>query len=285
MRSIADRSALVALSALALALAGCARSHEFLRLSKDSCGGALETAWVWFDPPDGHPPVVLVNMVHFGEHEFFGEVQAELDRASVVFVEGIRPKAGVDSRPDSQPAPDDPLAQLDQATSDLAFELRLVTQRDTLVSRPDYVCVDWTAEELRRQVALGKYVHGISRMRETVQRIVDQEVEVLRHKYPELSYEDLAQFVRRGPLRRQIAERLVQPAMEDRAIIRGRNQEVLRSLIEMAPTGLVAICYGADHGPDLARSLKCLGYECQAVTWHRVFGFDREPHPDVIPVP
>jgi hypothetical protein len=269
--------------ALLLLASGCAR-HEFLRISQDSCGGRLEAAWVWFDPPEGYPPVLLVNMVHFGEPEYFDEVQAELDRAPVVFIEGIKMCPPAEGMPESHPA-DAALLQLDRAITDLAFELRLVTQREALASRPDYICVDWTAEELRRQVSLKGSLSGVSRLRETVQCIVDQEADLLRQRYPELSYEELASFVRRGPLRRQVAERLTQAPVEDSKIIRGRNKPVLKCLLEMAPTSLVAICYGADHGPHLARSLEALGYERQAVTWHRIFGFDREPHPDVIPVP
>jgi hypothetical protein len=273
---------LVGLSLL-LIFPGCAR-HEFLRISEDSCGGRLEAAWVWFDPPPGCPPVVLVNMVHFGIHDYFEEVQAELDRASVVLIEGIRKPDRAESAPESGPTPDS-IDQLDRATAELAFELRLVTQREALVTRPDYMCVDWTADRLEQRVSLDRYLSGLSRLKETVQLIVDQEAERLRRQYPELSYEDLAAFVRRGPLRRQVAERLIQPPIEDPASIRGRNEEVLKTLLGMAPSGLVAICYGADHGPHLARSLECLGYTRQVVTWHRIFGFDREPHPDLIPVP
>src|SRR5262245_30409726 len=80
----------VAVCLLALALSSCAR-HQFLRISEDSCGGRLEAAWVWFDPPAGMPPVILVNMVHFGTYDYYEEVQQELDRATVVFFEGIRP--------------------------------------------------------------------------------------------------------------------------------------------------------------------------------------------------
>jgi hypothetical protein len=227
------------------------------------------------------PPVLLVNMVHLGAHEYFEEVQQELDRASIVFMEGIRMP---ESAPADAPAAA-PLARLDRAVADLAFELRLVTQREALVVRPEYHGVDWTASELGSRTSLEGYAGGIARLRETVQRIVDQEARVLRCDYPELNHDDLAAFVRRGPLRRQVAERLVEPPVEHRAIIRGRNEEVLRRLVELGPGGVVAICYGADHGPHFARSLATLGYQRRAVSWHRVFGFDREPHPDVIPVP
>jgi hypothetical protein len=273
------RIAAAAAGALLVLLGGCAR-HEFLRISQDSCGGRLEAAWVWFDPPQGYPPVLLVNMIHFGTQDYYAEVQAELDRASVVFIEGIREGESRESRPSA-----DTLSQLDRATADLAFELRLVTQRETLAVRPGYVCVDWTADELRARAPVDKYLSGVSRMRDTVQRIVDHEAEALRSEYPELSHEDLSNFVRRGPLRRQIAERLTQVPIEDPAIIKGRNEPVLRALLGIAPSGLVAICYGADHGPHLARSLEALGYARRATTWHKVFGFDREPHPDVIPQP
>jgi hypothetical protein len=134
-------------------------------------------------------------------------------------------------------------------------------------------------------VSLDRHVEGISRLRETVQSIVDHEAAALRCDYPGLSPEELGAFVRRGPLRRQIAERLVEPPDESSGLIRGRNEAVLRRLLVMGETGIVAICYGADHGPHLARSLEAVGYRRQCQTWHRVFGFDREPHPDVIPVP
>ena len=133
--------------------------------------------------------------------------------------------------------------------------------------------------------SLRPYRPGVACLRETVQLIVDHEAGILRRQYPELPLEDLASFVRRGPLRREVAQRLAQQPVEDPAVIVGRNETLLRQLLRTGSTGIVAICYGADHGPHLARSLEALGYHRQAVTWHRVFGFDREPHPDVIPVP
>jgi hypothetical protein len=269
---------------LSLVLSGCrCTRHEFLRVTDDSCGGRLEVAWVWFEPPADRPPVVLVNMIHLGTHEYFEEVQSELDRAAVVFIEGIRGDCRAESAP-SRPS-NCPLDQLEQATADLAFELRLVTQRDRLVTRQSYMCADWTEGELLKQVSFDRCMSGIACLRETIQCIVDHEAEILRQTYPELSREELAAFVRRGPLRRQVAERLVQPPEDEPALIRGRNEAVLRKLLTLGETGIVAICYGADHGPHLARSLEALGYRRQCQTWHRVFGFDRAPHPDVIPVP
>lgn len=275
------RPRLLVAVAFAAMLGSCAR-HQFLRVSEDECGGSLEAAWVWLDPPAGCPPILLVNMIHFGTPDYYEEVQCALDRASVVFLEGIR---GMDSRFDPASRPADELTQLDRAMTDLAFELRLVTQREALQPRSDYISVDWTAEELKSRVALQGFVRGIPRLRETVQRIVDYEVARLRDKYPGLTDEELAAFVRRGPLRRQVAERLVEPPIEHQSIIKERNAEVLRALRGIPPGGLVAICYGADHGPHLVRGLVRMGYEKRSVSWHRVFGFDREPHPDVMPRP
>ena len=240
-------------------------------------------AWVWFDPPPDSPPVVLVNMIHFGTHEYYDEVQAELDRAAVVFIEGIRGTCGVESAA-TRPA-EDALHRIERFTADLAFELRLVTQRDRLIARPAYLCADWTQEEFRKRVSFEPYMPGIACLRETVQRIVDEEAERLRRQYPELSHEELASFVRRGPLRRDVAERLAEAPEEHAALIRGRNEAVLRSVLALRETGVVAICYGADHGPHLARSLEAAGWRRQTTTWHRVFGFDRQPHPDIIPLP
>jgi hypothetical protein len=265
-----------------LALASCAR-HEFLRIREDSCEGRLEAAWVWFDAPEELPPVVLVNMIHLGSHEYYAEVQAELDRAALVFIEGIRcaPDGGAgDSRPRSGA-----LARVDQATADLAFELRLTTQREALVPRDTFVCADWTEKQLLERCSIERYSRGVSCLRETVQMIVDHEATELRRRYPELPLEDLAGFVRRGPLRREVAERLTEAPVEDPAVIVGRNETLLRRLLTTGANGVVAICYGADHGPHLARSLETLGYRRHRQTWHRVFGFDQEPHPDVIPVP
>jgi hypothetical protein len=280
MRCTGKRSRLLLCLLLVAALPACATRHEFLRITRDSCGGGLEAAWVWFEPPPDCPPVVLVNMIHFGSHEYFEEVQAELDRAAVVFIEGIAGRCA-----DSAPASPAALDRLDRATAELAFELRLVTQRETLVTRPEYVCADWTEDELRQQVSVDRHLSGISRLREAVQCIVDEEAARLRGDYPGLSYEDLSAFVRRGPLRRQVAERLIDPPEESAGLILGRNEAVLRRLLVMGDGGIVAICYGADHGPHLARSLEAVGYRRQCQTWHRVFSFDRQPHPDVIPVP
>jgi hypothetical protein len=282
MRFTGSRGLLLLVLLLVAALPACASRHQFLRISRDSCGGRLEAAWVWFEPPPDCPPVLLVNMIHFGSHEYFEEVQAELDRAPFVFIEGITGRCA--DSPTSRRSPD-ALDQLDRATAELAFELRLVTQRDTLVTRPTYICADWTEDELHQRVSLDRHLAGIARLRETVQCIVDEEAASLRGDYPGLSYEELAAFVRRGPLRRQVAERLTEPPDEEGALILGRNEAVLRRLLVMGQTGLVAICYGADHGPHLARSLQAVGYRRQCQTWHRVFSFDREPHPDVIPVP
>jgi hypothetical protein len=274
------RAPLAALLVVVTVLAGC-QQHEFLRITEDPCGGRLEAAWVWFDPPPGHPPVLLVNMVHFGTWDYYDEVQRELDRATVVFIEWIR---APETR--SADAPEyESFTQLNRAVEDLAFELRLVPQREALTIRPEYRCVDWTVDRLLEHASLEPYLGGVTNIREIVQRIVDLEVEELRRAYPELKIEDLASFARRGPLRRQVAERLVTAPHEHAAIIRGRNEEVLRGLLGVGPTDVVAICYGADHGPHLARSLDRLGYRRQRPTWHRIFGFDREPHPDVIPLP
>jgi hypothetical protein len=281
MRSTGSRARLFGLLILVAALPACATRHEFLRITRDSCGGGLEAAWVWFEPPPDCPPVVLVNMIHYGSHEYFEEVQAELDRASFVFIEGITGCA--ESAPSQRSSA--ALDQFERATAELAFELRLVTQRDTLVTRPGYVCADWTEDELLQRVSLDRHIEGVSRLRQTVQCIVDEEAARLRTDYPGLSYEELAAFVRRGPLRRQVAERLTEPPDSSAALILGRNEAVLRRLLTMGRTGIVAICYGADHGPHLARSLEAVGYRRQAQSWHRVFSFDRQPHPDVIPVP
>lgn len=267
---------------LLLALPGCCAKHEFLRIREDACEGRLEAAWVWFDPPPECPPVVLVNMIHFGSHEYYSEVQQQLDKASLVFVEGIRCASAAENA-ESRPG-NDALESIERSAADLAFELRLTTQREALVARPTFVCVDWTEEELLRRCSLQRS-RGASGLREAVQMIVDQQAGVLRRQYPELPLEDLAGFVRRGPLRREVAEKLVQAPVEDPAVIVGRNETLLRRLLVTGPCGVVAVCYGADHGPHLARSLEALGYRKQCQTWHRVFGFDREPHPDVIPVP
>jgi hypothetical protein len=282
MRCTGSLARLLGLLLLLAGLPACASRHEFLRITRDSCGGGLEAAWVWFDPPPDCPPVLLVNMIHFGSHEYYEEVQAELDRSAFVFIEGI---GGLCTDSAAAPPSSDALDRLDRATAELAFELRLVTQRDTLVTRPAYVCADWTEDELLQRVSLDRHLSGISRLREAVQCIVDEEAQRLRVDYPGLSYEDLAAFVRRGPLRRQVAERLIEPPDESAGLILGRNEAVLRRLLVMGDTGIVAICYGADHGPHLARSLEAVGYRRQAQTWHRVFGFDRQPHPDVIPKP
>ena len=80
--------------------------------------------------------------------------------------------------------------------------------------------------------------------------------------------------MRRGPLRRELAERLAQPPEEHAALILGRNEAVLRRLLTMGKSGLVATTGRSRTHPARWRT----SYRRQCQTWHRVFGFDRR-HP------
>ena len=232
-RAQLGRGCSVASLSLLLALSGCARVTSSSASRDDSCGGRLEAAWVWFDPPADRPAGLLVNMIHFGSHEYFEEVQAELDRAAVVFIEGIRGRLRRRVGATRVPRND----ALDQTgAGDRGSRVRAPARDPARSSRH--------APELRvRGLDRGRApaskcrsiatCSGISCLRETVQRIVDQEAEhPAAASIPELSHEELAAFVRRGPLRRAGRGAPAEPPDEDPALIRGRNEAVLRSLLD-----------------------------------------------------
>lgn len=270
------RLRLAAAFAVAVASAGCA-GESFVRAEEDDDGGRLELTWVTFAPPAGRPPVLLVNMVHYGAPEFYARVQDALDRSAVVLMEGVRrsPRAS----PAAEAGEAAPLARLEAAYRGAARELDLVLQADALAARPGWRRPDVTEAELGAAPELERYVAGAESFRRALEAETLRLVADLIPRHPGVPAEDLLAFARRGPLRRAAARALAESdAPEDAVVIVRRNEAALRDLLALRDVdGRVALCFGAAHGPHFARRLVQLGWDRAGTERVAAFDYVRRP--------
>ena len=264
-----------ALATVLAATSGCA-GPSFLHVVETGEEGRLEAEWIAYDPPEGRPAVLLLNMVHFGSPEFYAAAQRELDRAGVVLMEGVRRSPHRTPAPTSAPVRE---SELDAYYAGAATELRLVTQARSLVPGPHWRNADLTEVEVRKSPLFESYREGADRLRDALADAVAEEVAALRLRSPDTPDETLETYVREGPLRAFTARALAgADADEDEILIVARNEAALRALAESPPSaGPALLCFGAGHAEHFDRRLRQLGFERKEVRRVPVFRFPLRP--------
>ncbi|HYC76745.1 MAG TPA: hypothetical protein VEI02_03860 [Planctomycetota bacterium] len=265
----------LALAVVAAACLGCGGPRH-LRVVEDDGEGRLEADWIELAPPRGRPPVLLMNMVHFGAPEFYAAAQFALDRSALVLMEGVRrsPKLAAGAAPAEAP-----MTRLERAFHGAAEELELTTQARALAPKPNWRGSDLTEGEITELGGpLHAYVDDAERFREALRDLALREAERLAPTLPELTPEERLSYVRRGPLRRAAAFAIVDAEVDDDVLIGRRNEAALRALDALHDVeGRVAICYGAAHGPAFERALIARGYDRAASHRMIVYAWTRRP--------
>ncbi|MCA9319991.1 MAG: hypothetical protein KDB53_04615, partial [Planctomycetes bacterium] len=229
-----------------------------IQLRRQGSVERLEVRWDHYAPPQGLPPVTLVNMVHLGDHRFFEETQQFLDGYELVFMEGVRGEHR---------------SQISAAYNDLATHLRMSTQSEVMKRRPHFRFHDVESSEMSSAI-FGAFVRlrrGVSML----QRQIAEQAEDYARDYPDLGPEERQRAAARGPIRRELAESLSDVDYDDPDLIGGRNEMVLSAVeAELAKSGgheTIAICYGASHATGLAARLETWGYQLTSFEWRPVF--------------
>lgn len=240
----------------------CGGPSPLVRMTKHN---TLEVAWIELAPPPGRPPVLLMNMVHVAAPGFFEEVQARLDVAATVLMEGIVRSTPPESKPQRRIGGD---------LFDVATALRLVHQVDVLNSRDHWLEADMNEAEFR-EMAIGEPPGSGPSLRD-FQKGVNFEVFRLRRRHPELDAATAEERVRTGAARLRFARLIMDSSHRRRhrpIIIQVRNRIALRALDALSDAGNVALCWGFAHGHDYLKLLRRRGYRVARKTWHTVFDY------------
>jgi hypothetical protein len=266
------RPTAVVLAVLACGLASCAdRSH--LVAEEGAAEGRLAAEWIAFAPPTGRPPVLLMNMVHFGAPEFYARASERVDAAAFAIMEGVKRPRAADV--DAARVPAGPLARLEAAYGGAAAALGLTTQSAAMRPGPHWRSPDVAESEAAKSPLLEEFVVGAEAFRRAMEAGVAEERARIRAAYPELATAEVDAFAREGELRRAAALSIARAEVdEDEVLIVRRNEAALRELLSLGDVRReVVLCYGAAHGPHFARRLRQMGWTPVASEFVTVFPF------------